>query len=78
MRVTIVLCQTNPATGACSSAMGPTVTTQINAGDTPTFGLFVSARGVVPFDPANSRIFAYFKDTNSVTRGATSVAVQTQ
>ena len=39
--VTIFLCETNPATGQCISGIGPSVTTQINAGLTPTFGIFV-------------------------------------
>jgi hypothetical protein len=36
--VNISLCETNPATGQCISAIGPTVTTAINANATPTFG----------------------------------------
>jgi FG-GAP-like repeat/FG-GAP repeat len=76
--VNISLCETNPATGACISAIGPTVTTQINANATPTFGIFVEGSGTVPFDPAANRIFVRFKDGGGVTRGSTSVAVRTQ
>ena len=76
--LTISLCQTNPTTGQCISAIEPTVTAQINANDTPTFGIFVMGTGTVPFDPANNRIFVRFKDASLVTRGATSVAVRTQ
>ena len=54
------------------------VTTQIDAGTTPTFGIFVTGNGVVPFDPANNRIFFRAKDANGVTRGSTSEAVRTQ
>ena len=43
--VNIFLCQTNPATGQCISAIGPSVTTQINANATPTFAIFVQGNG---------------------------------
>ena len=76
--VNIFLCQTNPATGQCISAIGPSVITQINANATPTFGIFVQGNGTVPFDPAANRIFVRFKDGGNVTRGSTSVAVRTQ
>jgi hypothetical protein len=76
--VTINLCQTEPATGACISGIGPSVTTTINANATPTFGIFVQGNGTVPFDPAANRIFVRFKDGGGVTRGSTSVAVRTQ
>ena len=46
--VNILLCQTNPATGQCISAIGPSVTTQINANATPTFAIFVQGDGAVP------------------------------
>ena len=75
--VNISLCQTNPATGQCISAIGPSVTTQINAGVTPTFGIFVQGVGIVFFDPAANRIFVRFQDAGGVTRGSTSVAVRT-
>jgi hypothetical protein len=75
--VVLSLCQTNPQNGQCTSAVGPTVTTQINAGGTPTFSVFLSSNAFIPFDPANNRIFVRFKDGQGVTRGSTSVAVQT-
>ena len=73
--VNVFLCETNPATGACISAIGPSVATTINAGATPTFGIFVQGSGNVPFDPAGSRVFVRFKDGGNVTRGFGSVAV---
>jgi hypothetical protein len=76
--VIISLCETNPPTGQCISTIGPTVTTQIKANATSTFGIFVQATGNVPFDPAVNRIFVRFKDGGAVTRGSTSVAVRTQ
>jgi hypothetical protein len=75
--VSIALCQTNPTTGDCQGSPAGTVTTQINAGETPTFGIFVTGHGTVPFDPANNRIFVRFSE-HGIDRGSTSVAVQTQ
>jgi hypothetical protein len=75
--INIALCQTDPASGQCISGVGPTVTTQINANATPTFGIFVGGTGNVPFNPATNRIFVRFKDVGGVTRGSTSVAVRT-
>ena len=76
--VNVALCQTEPATGNCLTAIGPSVTTTINTNATPTFGIFVTGTGTVPFDPATNRIFVRFKDSTGVTRGSTSVAVRTQ
>lgn len=76
--VTLLLCQTNPATGACLASPAGSVTTQIAANATPTFGIFVAGTAPVPFDPAKSRIFVRFTDAGAMTRGATSVAVRTQ
>lgn len=76
--VSLVLCQTNPATGQCLLQAAPTVTATINPGQTPTFAIFVIGAGQVLFDPATNRIFVRFKDGADVTRGATSVAVRTQ
>ncbi len=79
--VTISICETDPASGAClatrvDAATG--VTTQIDAGETPTFGIFVDSDEVIVFDPAVNRVFVRFTDNGGVVRGATSVAVQTQ
>ena len=76
--VTITLCQTNPTSGQCLSTPASSVTTTISANATPTFGIFATASGSVPFDPANNRIFVQFGDAGGVVRGSTSVAVETQ
>jgi hypothetical protein len=76
--VNIALCRTDPATGQCISAIGPSITLQINSNETPTFGIFVQGNGDVPFDPAANRVFVRFEDSGGVTRGSTSVAVRTQ
>ena len=74
----ITLCQTNPATSVCLAPPAPTVTTTIAASATPTFAIFVRGTGQVPFNAAVNRIFVRFRDSTSVTRGSTSVAVRTQ
>ena len=50
--VSLAVCQTNPATGACLAAPDNSVTTQINARATPTFAVFMTGQGPVAFDPA--------------------------
>jgi hypothetical protein len=75
--VTLLICESIPATGECLSAPAASVTTSINAGATPTFSIFVTGTGTVPFDPANNRIVVEFKDAGGVVRGSTSVAVRT-
>ena len=78
--VSLALCETDPISGDCINPSVPTndlVTTTSNANATPTFGVFVTAIGDVPFDPANNRVFVRFAEAG-VARGATSVAVWTQ
>ncbi|MGH7308224.1 MAG: InlB B-repeat-containing protein [Candidatus Rokuibacteriota bacterium] len=74
----ILICETNPAVGNCLNAMAPTVTTQIDAGATPTFGIFLQGAGFIPFDPASIRIYVRFRDAGGLVRGSTSVAARTQ
>ena len=74
----ISLCQTNPMSGQCISSIGSTIRTTIGANGTPTFAIFATASGSVPFVPQTNRIFVEFSDANEVVRGSTSVAVETQ
>lgn len=76
--VSFTLCQTNPSTAACLAPPAATVTTSIAANATPTFSIFVTGSGNVPFDPAGNRAFVRFKDSGGATRGSTSVAIRTQ
>jgi len=72
--LTLSICQTD-AGANCLALPAPSVTTQIDAGATPTFSIFALGTGPIPFDPATNRIFVRFTDDGGVTRGATSVAV---
>ena len=78
--VSIKLCQTNPITSACinPTTPGSSAAVTINAGDTPTFGIFVTGNGAVSFAPGTNRVFVRFTDSGGATRGSTSVAVRTQ
>jgi beta-glucanase (GH16 family) len=75
--LTINLCQTDPTSGQCISAIGDTVTTTVDPNATPTFGIFVSANDSVPFVPQTNRVFVKFTDPGGFVRGLTSVAVAT-
>lgn len=78
--VTVSMCQTNPATGACINPTVPTtapVELTVNGLDTPTFGVFVQANSTIALDPANTRIFVEFLTAGGRLAGLTSVAVAT-
>ncbi len=78
--VSVIQCQTDPATAVCINPEVPStdsISTEIAAQATPTFGFFVTADGDVPFDPATNRVFVRFTDQFGATRGSTSVALRT-
>jgi hypothetical protein len=74
----LAICETDPAAGTCTSAIGPSVTTTIEADATPTFAVFATATGSIPLDPANYRIYIEFTDDQGEVRGSSSVAVTTE
>jgi hypothetical protein len=74
--VTITLCETDPVTSVCLAPPSPSVQTQIATNATPTFGVFVTNTGPIPFDPANSRIQVHLEGGGG--GGGTGVAVCTQ
>jgi hypothetical protein len=76
--VTLTLCQTDPASGACLASPSATVTTDIPPNATPTFGIFATGSAPVADMPGVNRVFVTFTDANGVLRGETSVAVRTQ
>src|SRR5262249_16875615 len=74
---TVAICQTDPLTSVCTSPLGPSVHTTINTNETPTFAVFASGNGSVPFNPAVNRASAFFEDAGGAVRGATGVAIAT-
>jgi hypothetical protein len=73
----LLVCQTNTATSVCLAPPTARVTTTIDSGSKPTFGIFGTSSGTIPFDPANRRVFVTFSDPGGAVRGSTSVAVTT-
>lgn len=74
----IEVCQTDPGTGACTSARASSVQLAVGASGTATFAVFVRGTGAaIDNDPARNRVFVRFNEGGSP-RGATSVAVRTQ
>lgn len=72
---TLAVCQTDPPSGRCLAPPAASVTTRIESGATPTFGVFVEGRDRIDFAPATNRIFVRFRDAGGTVRGSTSVAV---
>ena len=70
------VCQSNPSNGSCLAAPTPTVSLSFAGGATPTFSIFLSSTGSIPFSPGTSRVFVRFKDASGGLHGSTSVAVQ--
>jgi len=76
---TVLVCETNSATGACLQDPVAAVTLDASNGQTASFGVFVRSEGSVAFDPANNRVVLEFLDTASgQLAGSTSVAVRTE
>lgn len=76
--VTLSICQTDPVTSACTNPAVPTSTpfdVTIGAGETPTFGVFVSSATPIAFDPAVNRVFFEVRNQSGEVVASTSVAV---
>jgi outer membrane protein assembly factor BamB len=74
----VAVCQTNPANGQCLAPPAASVAVTIGAGATPTFSVFATASGTIPFAPGVSRVFLRFTDAAGAPHGSTSVAVMTE
>ncbi len=74
--VSLLVCQTAPATGACLASPAAQVLVTIGAGETPSFAFFTNSDTVWPFDPANNRVNVTFKQDGAI-RGSTSIALRT-
>lgn len=80
LAATYGICQTDPETSVCINPTAPTdgpVSLSIDTNETPTFAVFVTGQDVIPLDPAASRIFLRFRDSDGLETGSTSVAVET-
>jgi hypothetical protein len=75
--VDVVICQTNPTTGACLAPPASTVMLSDTADAVPTFSVFAVASAPIALNAATSRIFVRFKDSAGTSHGSTSVAVET-
>ncbi len=75
--LSILVCETDTATSQCLSPPMTDLPVTIAAGAEPTFSIFASAEGNVPFNPATTRIFVQFTDGTGTVRGSSSVAVTT-
>ena len=75
--IVLNVCETD-ALGACLAGPASTVTTNIANGASPTFSIFVTATGAIPFLPAVNRLNVIYKDSGGDIRGSSSTAVQTQ
>jgi hypothetical protein len=71
------VCRTDPTGTSCiegpvDAASG--LVTAFAENGTPTFAIFATATGDIPFNPAENRIFVRFKTPDGKSRGATSVS----
>jgi hypothetical protein len=75
--VQVTLCQTNPSSGQCVGAPGPTVTlAPFAAGAAPTFSVFVTATAAIASSPSNEVVVLFTNSSGSVL-GSSSVLVVT-
>ena len=73
----LLICPTDPATGACVAPATPSSTLTYEAGSTASFAVFATPTGEITNAPASNRIFVRFRGENGDVRGSTSTAVRT-
>ena len=75
--VQITVCQTNPSSGQCMAAPGPTVTiAPFAAAATPTFSVFVTATAAIASSP-NNEVLVLFTNPSGTVLGSANVLVVT-
>ncbi len=72
-----LICQTEPATGACLSPPASSVQSDMAAGSSHSFGVFVRSNASITLEPAAHRHYVHFTDSSNKRRGSTSVALTT-
>jgi subtilisin family serine protease len=73
----MVICRTNPTTGACLATPTATVNFTPGTNEIVTFTAFVASNGTpIPFNPASTRLFVHFFQ-GSTPVGSASVAART-
>jgi DNA-binding beta-propeller fold protein YncE len=73
--LTATICRTDTG-GQCLAPPAGSVSLAYATNATPTFSIFVTATDAIALAPATSRIFLRFLDSDGVSHGATSVAVE--
>ncbi len=74
--VSLLVCQTDPNSGACLANPATETVLTIGAGETPSFAVFADSNTVWQYDPALRRVNILFKEGTAI-RGSTSVALRT-
>jgi len=68
--VDLSLCQTDPATGACSGDILPEVTLSYGPGESVTVAIFVTPNGLIATHTIAHRLFIRFRDSTGAVRWA--------
>lgn len=70
--------ETDADLGICLNTPAANLVTEIDAGATPTFAVFLQAGAKIPLDPVKNWVRVEFRDSENVLRGSTSVAARSQ